>query len=71
MSKPGKPDLVVYGRSRASVDHWKRIGSGWSNKTRGGVPHVRIALDFLPNDYELSIWPAGSKPGDDEAEAES
>lgn len=59
-----KPELIVYAKSLTG--HWKRCGVAWRNKTRGkdSVGYLKVQLDFMPKDGELTIWNANDRVDD-------
>lgn len=62
-----KPDVVVYAKSLTGF--WKRIGVGWRNKTSGdNVGYLKITLDFIPPEGDLTVWNADQRPNDLEPE---
>ncbi len=66
MATKNKPDLVVYAKSLTGF--WKRIGVAWRNKDKKQVGYLKIQLDFMPLDGELTLWNAGDRPEDLEPE---
>jgi len=59
-----KPDLIVYAVSLGG--HWKRCGVAWRNKTKDKTPvgYLKISLDFMPPNGELTVWNANDRPDD-------
>lgn len=55
------PDLIVYAKSLTDDQYWRRIGVAWVNEKKG-VLNIRVSLDFMPNDGQLSMWPADTDP---------